>query len=569
MKRREYLIGFLALLVTCTFPPDSSLAQKNIYFPHVARGEMWEAEICIINTSNENNLNGELIAYNNKGQSVHSSIVKLSPRARKEIVVGKDLASPGKIGYIIFESDLNNVCGYTKLFVEGKYRAAIPALSEINTGNIYIPHIASNSNWWTGISLLNTTSSAKKIAIEFDNGNTITRTIAGKEHQAFTIKSLFEDNVQPDINSAVIKNGYGIVGLELFGSYDGSGNNYLSGILLKDDTKNTIYYPHIPSNSNWWTGIVAYNPSDSNCTLKLTPYKNDGTVLAPQTILLDGYKKYIATVPNLNLPVGTAWFSVKATNPIAGFELFGTKNGKLLGGYAGGGGSGTDGIFAKIEKNSGWTGIALINIEESAATVTMTALDDGGNSIATKTLNIGAYSKVVGLAQTLFAQNINNATYISYSSNKNVVGFQLNGSSDGMLLDSLPVMKVLSASDRKLAAAETIGSYSGGAELTDNTEKIDDRIPQNLKLIDPLPNDSIKLVWDAAPGAKGYYVYWSWNSPQTILNPGPLFTNNTYWIHTDLVPGHTYFFSVTAVFENDWESDFSNMLIYSSPNING
>jgi hypothetical protein len=277
------------------------------------------------------------------------------------------------------------------------------------------------------------------LTIEFDNGTTITKSIAANEHQAFTINSLFGGELQPNINSAVIKNGSGIVGLELFGSSDSSGDNYLSGILLKDDTTTNIYYPHIASNSTWWTGIVAYNPSATSCNLTITPFSEDGTSLTPQTIPLAGKEKYIGTAKTLNFPDGTAWFRIVASSPVTGFELFGTNDGKQLGGYTGVGISSTDGIFAKCE-DDGWTGIAFVNIENSPATVTMTAYDDSGNVIATESLNITAYAKVVDVVPNLFSQDISNATYIIYSSDGNFVGFQLNGSSDDMMLDALPGM---------------------------------------------------------------------------------------------------------------------------------
>ena len=245
--------------------------------------------------------------------------------------------------------------------------------------------------------------------------------------------------MQPNINSAVIKNGSGIVGLELFGSSDGSGDNYLSGILLKDDTTTHMYYPHIASNSTWWTGIVAYNPSATSCTLTITPFSKDGTSLTPQTRTLAGKEKYIGTADGLNFPEGTAWFRIVASSPITGFELFGTNDGKQLGGYTGVGISGTNGVFAKTEKD-GWTGIAFVNIENAPATVAMTAYNDSGNVIATESLNIAAYEKVVDVAPNLFSQDISNATYIGYSSGGEVVGFQLNGSSDDMMLDALPGM---------------------------------------------------------------------------------------------------------------------------------
>jgi len=425
------LINLPALPPSCSF--------KNLYFPHIASNSTWETEICVINTSSEQSLSGDLKAYNNSGQEVSSTPVILASNGRKQIIIGDELLNPSGIGYIIFESESENVCGYTKFYIEGKYRVAVPAVSDINTGDIYISHIASNTSWWTGVSLLNTTSSSKELTVEFDDGTTKPITMAAKEHQKFTINSLFEGVLQPNIKSAVIKNGSGIVGLELFGSSDSSGDNYLSGILLKDDTTTHIYYPHIASDSTWWTGIVAYNPSATSCNLTITPFSKDGTSLTPQTRTIAGKEKYIGTAQSLNFPEGTVWFKIDASSPITGFELFGTNDGNQLGGYTGVGISGTNGVFAKTEKD-GWTGIAFVNIENAPATVTMTAYDDSGNIIATESLNINAYEKVVDMAPNLFSQDMSNATYIRYSSGGEVVGFQLNGSSDNMMLDALPGM---------------------------------------------------------------------------------------------------------------------------------
>ena len=57
--------------------------------------------------------------------------------------------------------------------------------------------------------------------------------------------SLFNNQPQPGIKSAVITNASGIIGLELFGTNGGS--NQLEGILLTDKTASSLYYPHVDS----------------------------------------------------------------------------------------------------------------------------------------------------------------------------------------------------------------------------------------------------------------------------------------------------------------------------------
>ncbi|MCK4534458.1 MAG: hypothetical protein KAT81_02935 [Syntrophobacterales bacterium] len=107
-----------------------------------------------------------------------------------------------------------------------------------------------------------------------------------------------------------------------------------------------------------------------------------------------------------------------------------------LGGYTGTVITGTEGVFAKLEKD-GATGIAFVNIENSSATVTLTAYNDSGAVITTNVISLAAHEKVVNTEENIFTGDISNATYVTYSSNKEVVGFQLNASSDGMMLDTL------------------------------------------------------------------------------------------------------------------------------------
>ena len=411
--------------------PDSSAGK--LYYPHIAGTGVWETEVCVINTSDSQTINGLFKAYSDAGELV-SEIdgVTLPPHGRREITVGDEFADPASIGYIIFESDSDTVAGYTKFYTPGRYRVAIPAVSEINTGDIYITHIASDANWGTGISLLNTTSSPKTLTIEFDNGEDKTVELGSREHKAFMVRSLFGEQAQPGIHSAVVKDASGVIGLELFTNSPG---NQMSGILLKDDTTTRIYYPHIASTGGWGTGIVAYNPSDSDCDITVTPYTETGTALTPVTDTIGGKQQYMGLVTALGLPVETAWIEVETENPITGFELFARTN--QLAGYTGVGISSTEGIFAKIEKEGG-TGIAFVNIEENPAVVTLTAYDDSGAVIATETVNLDAREKILGIPESIFTGDISSATYIGYSSDRETVGFQLNASSDGMMLDALP-----------------------------------------------------------------------------------------------------------------------------------
>ncbi len=408
-----------------------------LYFPHVTTRSPWQTEIAIINTSTNQTLNGTLKAKSNSGVLLEVMDVTLGPRGRKQITVANDFVNHANIGYIVFSTNtVAEVEGYTKFFQSGAYRTAIPAVKEINTSNIYISHIASNNNFWTGVSLVNTNNQAKALVINFSDGRSKNYTINANEHKIFTIAGLFGGQPQTGIKSAVISNASGIIGLELFGS-----TTQLDGLLLTDDTATTIYYPHVANQESWWTGIVAYNPSAAASDITITPFSQDGTALATSNLTIGGKEKYIGLVKNLDLPEQTAWFKIDATRALSGFELFSTLDNSQLAAYAESGSAGAlAGVFPKIEKN-GWTGIAFVNTEATNASITLRAYNDNGGVLATTTISLNGYEKVVAMAEQLFTPRpITNATYIAFSATGNVVGFQLNGSSDKKMLDALPAL---------------------------------------------------------------------------------------------------------------------------------
>ena len=288
----------------------------------------------------------------------------------------------------------------------------------------------------TCFTLLNTTDSIKNLTITFNDGSVHLLTLTAGEHWSGLVSSFPGINASA-IQSAVIGNASGIIGLELFGSNTGTGDQYLSGVLLSDETATSLYYPHVASNTLWWTGFVAYNPNNTTVTLTISPYDAEGTSLVASTEEITAGGKFIGTVASLFLPAGTEWFKVDASSLITGFELFGTQNGKQLAGYSTVNITTKAGTFVKIEDH-GWTGIAFVNIESTSAVVTLTAVNDFGTTIATSTINVAGHGKQIADVENLFAADITGATFIKFSSDRNVVGFQLNSSSDGLMLDGLP-----------------------------------------------------------------------------------------------------------------------------------
>ena len=413
---------------------------RNIYFPHAACADGWSTEIALINTGTIE-AQGDLVAYNDLGEQVGST-KNISLRARGRDFVGVDysFADSNRIAYLIFKTGSQApLVGYTKFYHSGTgYRVALPTTA-VNNTTFNVSHIASDENWWTGIALLNTNSTPKNLTVTFSDGQSKNIALAANEHKSVSIRDLFVGAAQPQIDSAIITNCAGVIGFELFGSI-GDGRQ-LSGITLSGKTENTIYFPHISSLDGWWTGLAAYDPTGINRTLSITPYAQDGTELLPIEIAIPvGSKKYLNSATAMGLPENAAWVKISATSGITGFELFGNNEKNWLAGYTGVGLKSNRGIFATLENDSGWTGLALVNSEAETATVTLRARNNRGELKARKDLTLAPHERLMGLTGAIFTgEDLSKADYISYESNRELVGFQINN--NGRMLDALPALK--------------------------------------------------------------------------------------------------------------------------------
>lgn len=398
----------------------------------------WNTEIGIINPSPSAVLEGVLRGFDANGNQVWTRPVNLSAHGRLELDVAAAADNAAsRIKSMRLDITAGQAVGYQKFYQAGKYRVGLEASPQANQANLYVPHIASNEAWWTGIGWTNTTNSAKTLRFSFDNGASATKTLAGGGHEAFTVASLFGDTPQPGIGAAQVSGGAGMVGLMLFG---GMNSNILSGVTLSDSTTSTLFFPHVAHNNEWWTGLVVYNPGDETANLDLTYFDAQGVNLGRNNTEVGPGQKMVGTPEALSFPEGTAWFRVQASLPVTGFELFGTTDSNQLAGYSVVDLAGSSGVFPKLERN-GWTGIVFVNSGEAAIQVQAQARNDEGDALATSAVDLSPGQKWVDQATALFSgQDISAATYISFTATGDVVGFQLNGSSDGMMLDAIPAL---------------------------------------------------------------------------------------------------------------------------------
>ncbi len=115
-----------------------------------------------------------------------------------------------------------------------------------------------------------------------------------------------------------------------------------------------------------------------------------------------------------------------------------------------------------------------LNPEAECATFNLTAYDNNGNLVGTSPIkSIAGYAKTADVVQNYFYQDITHATYLIYSSNKNLVGFQLNGSAKRLILEGLPPWRYFLLDKRKpsvmtLAVRTVRDVMAAGHKLTVN-----------------------------------------------------------------------------------------------------
>ena len=92
---------------------------------------------------------------------------------------------------------------------------------------------------------------------------------------------------------------------------------------------------------------------------------------------------------------------IDAQTPVAGFELFTTRNGDQIGGYTGVDLAKTEGVLPLLESD-GATGVAFVNIGEDAGTVAVTAYNDAGFVVDQASVVLEPFEKRVAVADRLF-----------------------------------------------------------------------------------------------------------------------------------------------------------------------
>lgn len=124
-----------------------------------------------------------------------------------------------------------------------------------------------------------------------------------------------------------------LIGYDLFGANQASGNDFFAGIQGAYSASQTLIFPHFLSGSDRWLGIVVVNTSDQPSNVSLRAFGENGALLEEQVLEnVPGKSKQVMLVSDLFKEAITfqkgAWIEAVGTQPVwNGFLLWGDQGG--------------------------------------------------------------------------------------------------------------------------------------------------------------------------------------------------------------------------------------------------
>jgi hypothetical protein len=172
--------------------------------------------------------------------------------------------------------------------------------------------------------------------------------------------------------------------------------------VLVDEAATTLYFPQVADGAGYRTNFILINPLDSAATsVRLEFYQNDGTPLSlpiggilrtnyDLAIEARGVARFFTDGTSADLRVG--WVKVTNRTPILGSSIFQIRTGNKILSEAGVGTSPVTQHFATYVESisSAWSGLAICNPGDIAATLTLNLRKSSGEILATTTETLPA-----------------------------------------------------------------------------------------------------------------------------------------------------------------------------------
>lgn len=359
--------------------------------------------------------------------------------------------------YTVRASAAGYLSGSTKVSITsaaGTFSTVVTATpAGARTYEYYLPHTAESDGWWTAFTLLNPNQTAADVIMTaYDSKGSylgtstqisvlkIGQQIAGAPSQYFAPEIIAKAAYYKFTSSAPI------TGFEIFGYKTGT----LAGFPLATAQSGTVYLPHIADDSYWWTGIGFVSGATRTNDLHLEARDRIGKLLteASGAPSLRPGEKTVDVLSNYfgwDFPLDVSWVGVRSVGPIAGFELFGTKDFKMMAAVPALSRGARNFSFPHVvTTGGGWTGIAMLNSDTSSGVARLKAYASDGRLLATsRAVSLAPAERTVGVVESYFDAWPAGVAYVEVTSEVDLIAFELTGSFSPPLFGGLSAMPPL------------------------------------------------------------------------------------------------------------------------------
>jgi len=212
---------------------------------------------------------------------------------------------------------------------------------------------------------------------------------------------------------------------------------------------NRYVQPHVEWNGTFQTRLLFVNPSAQNRSVALQLRSADGASVAPNSLLdLMGFSTQSLTVEELfgiQTPRGSGWVEADAPGgPVLIAALAADPNsGAAAGSFLEPSGPELWSMPFFVENSGYFTGLALANPGDSAASLALTAYDSAGSVLGRANLTLGArQSQTRLISQWLPILGPVSSGHISISSSPAIVPLAYFGTTNGAALAAIPLQPV-------------------------------------------------------------------------------------------------------------------------------
>lgn len=191
-------------------------------------------------------------------------------------------------------------------------------------------HVASDATWWTRLTVVNTglvTTDVDFVAFNESGALVETWTLNDLAPDAlFTcdVAEIFSPQALAQGLWVRINHESQLAGTLEFGTRDGA--SYVTVPMFAAGSDELIF-PFVVQNDIYYTGITLINVGDTTATVWLDAYDENGNFLSRQTQFIDVSAKYVRLMASIFsgiTPSTIRFIKVMATQPLVGFELFGS-----------------------------------------------------------------------------------------------------------------------------------------------------------------------------------------------------------------------------------------------------